>query len=199
MLRRHQILYVSLQLCVQNQRKKWNFPLNFQTMRKLSEHYSRIFQTQSSGCASGVDHFRNFTKLKILNIWIVKYLLNCKRYLSYNFRIFQKISECWVLENLDVHLEWTTSELEFKSEKSKIVTFSLEFNGQVLVRQDYILYLYSLQSILNLTPAFVISCCVQVEQGNVGMGEDGRCTSTGSSPYLFVVHVLTCCSILKPS
>ena len=22
------------------------------------------------------------------------------------------------------------------------------------------------------------------------MGEDGRCTSTGSSPYLFVVHVL---------
>ena len=92
-------------------------------MRKLSERFSRIFWTQSSGCASGVDHFRNFTKLKILNIWIVKYLLNCKRYLSYNFRIFQKISECWVLKNLDVHLEWTTSELEFKSEKSKIVTF----------------------------------------------------------------------------
>ena len=50
--------------------------------------------------------------------------------------------------------------------------------------------LYSLQSILNLTPAFVISCCVQVEQGNAGMGEDGRCTNSGSSPYLFVVHVL---------
>ena len=130
------LLYVSLQLHMQNQRKKWNFLLNFQTMCKLSERYSRIFQTQSSGCASGVDHFRSFTKLKILNIWIVKYLLNCKRYLSYNFQIFQKISECWVLENLDVYLEWTTSELEFKSEKSKIVTFSLEFNGQVLVRQD---------------------------------------------------------------
>ena len=128
--------YVSLQLRMQNRRKKWNFLLNFWNMRKLSECYSRIFQTQSSGCASGVDHFRNFTKLKILNIWIVKYLLNCKIYLSYNFRIFQKITECWVLENLDVHLERTTSELEFKSEKSKIVTFSLEFNGQVLVRQD---------------------------------------------------------------
>ena len=47
---------------------KWNFPLNFRTMRKLSDLYSRIFQTQSSGCASGVDLFRNFTKLKILNI-----------------------------------------------------------------------------------------------------------------------------------
>ena len=111
--------YVSLQLCVQNWRKKWNFPLNFRTMRKLSEHYSGIFQTQSSWCVSGVDHFRNFTKLKILNMWIVKYLLNCKRYLSYNFRIFQKISECWVLKNLDVHLERTTSELEFKSKKIK--------------------------------------------------------------------------------
>ena len=119
----HFYTYVSLRLRVQNRRKKWNFPLNFHTMRKLSDLYSGIFQTQSSGCASGVDHFRNFTKLKILNIWIVKYLLNCKRYLSYNFRIFQKISECWVLENLDVHLERTTSELEFKSEKSKIVTF----------------------------------------------------------------------------
>ena len=47
---------------------KWNFPLNFRTMRKLSDLYSGIFQTQSSGCASGVDLFRNFTKLKILNI-----------------------------------------------------------------------------------------------------------------------------------
>ena len=84
-----------------------------------------------------------------------------------------------------MHLERTTPELEFKSEKSKIVTFSLEFNGQVLVRQDQIWNLYSLQGIPNLTPAFVISCCVQVKQGNVGMGEDGRCTSTGSSPYLF--------------
>ena len=60
--------YVSLQLRVQNRRTKWNFPLNFRTMHKLSERYSGIFQTQSSGCASGVDHFRNFTKLKILNI-----------------------------------------------------------------------------------------------------------------------------------
>ena len=50
--------------------------------------------------------------------------------------------------------------------------------------------LYRLQSIPNLTPAFVISCCVQVKQGNAGMGEDGICTSSGSSPYLFVVHVL---------
>ena len=47
---------------------KWNFALNFCTMRKLSDLYSGIFQTQSSGCASGVDLFRNFTKLKILNI-----------------------------------------------------------------------------------------------------------------------------------
>ena len=103
---------------------KWNFPLNFRTMRKLSDLYSGIFQTQSSGCASGVDLFRNFTKLKILNIWIVKYLLNCKRYLSYNFRIFQKISECWVLENLDVHLERTTSELEFWNFQHAFLQFS---------------------------------------------------------------------------
>ena len=92
----HFSIYVSLRLRVQNRRTKWNFQLNFRTMCKLSDLYSGIFQTQSSGCASGVDLFRNFTKLKILNIWIVKYLLNCKRYLSYNFRIFQKISECWV-------------------------------------------------------------------------------------------------------
>ena len=117
-------LYISLRLCVQNRRKKWNFPLNFRTMHKLSDLYSGIFQTQSSGCASGVDLFRNFTKLKILNIWIVKYLLNCKRYLSYNFRIFQKISECWVLENLDVHLERNTSELEFWNFQHAFLQFS---------------------------------------------------------------------------
>ena len=103
---------------------KWNFLLNFRTMRKLSDLYSGIFQTQSSGCASGVDLFRNFTKLKILNIWIVKYLLNCKRYLSYNFQIFQKISECWVLKNLDVHLERTTSELEFWNFQHAFLQFS---------------------------------------------------------------------------
>ena len=39
----------SLRLRVQNRRTKWNFPLNFRTMRKLSELYSGIFQTQSSG------------------------------------------------------------------------------------------------------------------------------------------------------
>ena len=118
------LIYVSLRLRVQNRRKKWNFPLNFRTMHKLSDLYSGIFQTQSSGCASGVDLFRNFTKLKILNIWIVKYLLNCKRYLSYNFWIFQKISECWVLENLDVHLERTTSELEFWNFQHAFLQFS---------------------------------------------------------------------------
>ena len=64
---RYNILYVSLRLRVQNRRKKWNFPLNFQTMRKLSDLYSGIFQTQSSGCASGVNYFTNFTKLKNLN------------------------------------------------------------------------------------------------------------------------------------
>ena len=42
--------------------------------------------------------------------------------------------------------------------------------------RDKIWFLYSLQSIPNFTPAFVIRCCVQVEQGNAGMGEDGRCT-----------------------
>ena len=61
-------VYVLLCLRVQNRRKKWNFPLNFRTMRKLSELYSGIFQTQSSGCVSGLDHIRNFTNLKILNI-----------------------------------------------------------------------------------------------------------------------------------
>ena len=42
-------IYVLLRLRVQNRRTKWNFPLNFRTMRKLSELYSGIFQTQSSG------------------------------------------------------------------------------------------------------------------------------------------------------
>ena len=64
----YQYIYVLLRLRVQNRRKKWNFPLNFRTMRKLSELYSGIFQTQSSGCVSGLDHIRNFTNLKILNI-----------------------------------------------------------------------------------------------------------------------------------
>ena len=50
--------------------------------------------------------------------------------------------------------------------------------------------LYSLQSITNLTPAFVISYCVQVKQGNAGMGEDGRCTKSGSSPYLLLCMFL---------
>ena len=49
--------------------------------------------------------------------------------------------------------------------------------------------LYSIQSILNLTPAFSISFCVQVEQGNVGMGEERRSTKSGSSPYLLIDHV----------
>ena len=60
--------YVLLRSRVQNRRTKWNFPLNFHTMHKLSELYSGIFQTQSSGSVSGLDHFRNFTNLKILNI-----------------------------------------------------------------------------------------------------------------------------------
>ena len=37
-------VYVLLRLRVQNRRKKWNFPLNFRTMHKLSELYSGIFQ-----------------------------------------------------------------------------------------------------------------------------------------------------------
>ena len=141
--------YVSLRLRVQNQRKKWNFPLNFQTMHKLSDLYSRIFQTQSSGCASGVDLFRNFTKLKILNIWIVKYLLNCKRYLSYNFWIFQKISECWVLENLDVHLEWTTSELEFWNFQHAFLQFSEH-------TWNFNMLFYSFQNMLKISTCFFI-------------------------------------------
>ena len=56
--------------------------------------------------------------------------------------------------------------------------------------------LYSLQSIPNLTPAFVISCYVQVEQGNAGMGEDGRCTKSGSSPYLMLYMFLNFETIL---
>ena len=48
---------------------------------------------------------------------------------------------------------------------------------------------YWSDSIPNLTPAFVISCCVQVKQGNAGMGEERRCTKSGSSPYLLIVHV----------
>ena len=62
--------YVSLQLRLQNRRRKWNFPLNFCTMRKLSAVFQNIPELlviQSSGCASGVDYFRNFTKLKNLN------------------------------------------------------------------------------------------------------------------------------------
>ena len=61
------VIYVSLRLCMQNRRKKWNFLPYFHTMRKLSDLYSGIFQTQSSGCVSGVNYFRNFTKLKNLN------------------------------------------------------------------------------------------------------------------------------------
>ena len=66
---------------------------------------------------------------------MVKYLLNCKDTSHTILEYSRKISECWVLKNLDVYLEQITSELEFKSEKSKIRIFCLEFNGQVLVRQ----------------------------------------------------------------
>ena len=41
---KHTLIYVSLRLRVQNRRKKWNFPLNFRTMCKLSDLYSGIFQ-----------------------------------------------------------------------------------------------------------------------------------------------------------
>ena len=68
-------IYVSLRLRVQNGVSRLISTLCVNclisilcTMRKLSECYSRIFQTQSSGCVSGLDHFRNFTNLKILNI-----------------------------------------------------------------------------------------------------------------------------------
>ena len=132
---------------MQNWRKKWNFLLNFRTMRKLSDLYSGIFQTQSSGCASGVDLFRNFTKLKILNIWIAKYLLNCKRYLSYNFQIFQKISECWVLENLDVHLEWTNSDLEFWNFQHAFLQFFRTY-------WNFNMLFYSFQNMLKISTCF---------------------------------------------
>ena len=62
--------YVSLRLRVKNRRKNG-------ISRLISElcvnclisipEYSRIIDYQSSGCASGVDYFRNFTKLKNLN------------------------------------------------------------------------------------------------------------------------------------
>ena len=103
---------------MQNRRKKWNFLLNFRTMGKLSDHYSRIFQTQSSGCASGVNYFRNFTKLKNLNF----YLLNYKIYISNNSQIFQKISEWWVLNNLDIHLE---QKEKMKNKKSQLFLWNL--------------------------------------------------------------------------
>ena len=66
---------------------------------------------------------------------MVKYLLNCKDTSHTILEYSRKNSECLILQNLDVHLKRTVSELELKSEKSKIGTFSLEFNGQVLVRQ----------------------------------------------------------------
>ena len=62
------------------------------------------------------------------------YLLNYKDTSHTILEYSRKISECCVFKNLDVHLEWTISKLELKSEKSKIGTFSFEFNGQVLVR-----------------------------------------------------------------
>ena len=74
--------------------------------------------------------------------------------------IFQNVD---YLKNLDAHLEQTASEAWIQVWKSK--TFYLEFNGQVLVRQGYLLNLYSFQSFLDFTPAFINSCRVQVQQG----------------------------------
>ena len=42
-------VYVSLRFHLQNRRTKLNFQLNFRTMCKLSDLYSGVFQTQSSG------------------------------------------------------------------------------------------------------------------------------------------------------
>ena len=50
--------------------------------------------------------------------------------------------------------------------------------------------LYILQSIPNLTPAFVISWCVQVEQRNAGMGKMEDALAVVRVSYFFVVHVL---------
>ena len=118
------LTHVLLRLRVQNRRKKWNFPLNFRTMRKLSELYSRIFQNYWIWMCIWWWLLQKLYKIKkseLLNsrvYYIVEYSrVECKRYISNNSRTFQKISERWVLENLDVHLERTTSELEFKSEK----------------------------------------------------------------------------------
>ena len=128
---------------------KWNFPLNFHTMRKLSDLYPGIFQTQSSGCVSGVDLFRNFTKLKILNIWIVKYLLNCKRYLSYNFQIFQKnfrmlsTRESGCASGTDHFRTW-------------ILKFSTCFFTFFRTYWNFNMLFYSFQNILKISTCFFI-------------------------------------------
>ena len=86
---------------------------------------SRLISGLCINCLISIPEYSRLNHLDVhLNIWIVKYPLNCKRYLSYNFGIFQKISECWVLENLDVHLEWTTSDLEFWNFQHAFLQFS---------------------------------------------------------------------------
>ena len=62
-------------------------------------------------------------KVKNLTIQVVKYLLNCKDTSHTILEISRKISECWILKNLDVHLEQTISELELKSENQKSELF----------------------------------------------------------------------------
>ena len=53
----------------------------------------------------------------------------------------------------------------------------------------YILDLYSLQSILDFTPAFVISCCVQVKQGNVVWVKMEDALTVVPVPDFLIVHI----------
>ena len=131
--------YVSLRLRMQNWRKngisRLISALCINCLISIPE-YSRIIDYSIIWMCIWCGLLQKLYKIKKSELLNSKVYSKCKRYISNNSRIFQKISERWVLKNLDIHLEQTISELELRSEKSKIGTFPLEFNGQVLVRQD---------------------------------------------------------------
>ena len=73
-------LYVSLRLRVQNRRKKWNFPLNFHTMRKLSDLYSGIFQ-----------NYWLFNHLDVHLVWTTSETLQIKKSELLNSKVYSKV------------------------------------------------------------------------------------------------------------
>ena len=105
--------------------------------------------------------------------------LNCKYTSLYNSWIFQKyfrmliIQEYGCASRTDCFQNLNSS---LKNQKSELFIWNL----MVKYWSDRVkFWIYTAFKVFT---DFTHSCCVQVKQGNTGMGEERRCTNSGSSP-----------------